>query len=92
MSLANVKKNGKQLWSYRTKDEVNSSPLIIGDHVFVGSDDGRFYSLKLVNGTKVWSFEVGAGIFSSPSYCRGMLFVGADDGRLYAFRLPALKK
>jgi outer membrane protein assembly factor BamB len=64
---------------------VDSSPVICGDKVVVGSEDGRLYMLRLSDGRAVWSYEIGRPITSSPAVAGDMVFVGSDDGYLYAF-------
>ena len=35
------------LWTFKTAGPVKSSPAIVSDRVFVGSDDGNVYALAL---------------------------------------------
>jgi len=64
---------------------VDSSPVVCGDKVVVGSDDGRLYMVSLATGKEVWSFEIGKAVGSSPAVVRNKVVVGADDGVVYAF-------
>jgi len=64
---------------------VDSSPVICGDKVVVGGNDGRLYVLRLSDGTEVWSREIGAGIGGAPAVARGVIVVAAQDGGVYAF-------
>src|SRR4029079_10125633 len=41
---------GKELWSFTTRARIESSPLIAGNRVYVGSNDGHFYVLDLASG------------------------------------------
>jgi outer membrane protein assembly factor BamB len=77
--------DGKQLWTFKTLGEVDSSPVICGDKVIVGSEDGRLYMIRLSDGSKVWSYEIGQPVTSSPAIAKGMVIVGSNDGYLYAF-------
>jgi len=65
--------------------DVDSSPVICGDKVVVGSEDGRLYTIRLSDGEQVWSYEIGQPITSSAAVAKGMVVVGCDDGRVYAF-------
>ena len=78
-------KNGKEIWKFRTRGEVDSSPVICGNKVIFGSTDGRLYILKLSSGKEIWSYEIGEAIPGSPAVVGGMILVGAEDGRVYAF-------
>src|SRR6188508_443201 len=54
------------LWSFKTGGPVKSSPAIVGERVFVGSDDGHVYALDLASGKKLWAFKTGGPVESSP--------------------------
>ncbi|MHC4323055.1 MAG: outer membrane protein assembly factor BamB family protein, partial [Planctomycetota bacterium] len=51
--------DGKVVWTFQTRGEVDSSPVICGDKVVVGSEDGRLYMIRLSDGIGVWSYEIG---------------------------------
>lgn len=77
--------NTNQLgWSYTTGGAVESSPAILNDVVFVGSDDGRVYALGASNGTLLWSYTTGGSVSSSPAVFGGVVFVGSQDRNVYA--------
>ncbi len=75
----------ERVWTFQTLGEVDSSPVICGDRVIVGSEDGRLYLLSLSDGRKVWSYETGQAISSSPAIANGIVVAGCDDGYVYAF-------
>ena len=77
--------DGKEVWQFKTRGKVDSSPLVCGDKILVGSEDGRFYMVGLNDGKERWSYQIGAPVMSSPSVTKGYVFIGADDGFLYAF-------
>jgi outer membrane protein assembly factor BamB len=83
------RKDGKSLWSFATKGKVDSSPVICGDKVIVGSDDGRLYLVALdsptPNGKELWKYEIGQPIGSSPAVAQGKVVIGCDDGNVYCF-------
>lgn len=76
---------GKQLWRFRTRDDVDGSPVICKDKVVFGSTDGRLYIVNLNNGRETWSYEIGAAIIGSPAVTGGKIVVGAEDGLVYVF-------
>lgn len=49
---------------------VVSSPMVVDDYVYVGSDNGRLYKLNFNDGTEVWNYTAGSGtlaqFWSSP--------------------------
>jgi outer membrane protein assembly factor BamB len=72
------------LWTFKAAGPVKSSPAIVQDRVFIGSDDGNLYALTLADGKKVWAFKTAGGIESSPLVLEGKVFVGSSDAFLYA--------
>ena len=77
--------SGKQLWTFNTKQRVDSSPIIVGQRAFVGSSDGRLYGLNLQTGKKEWEYEAGGGFAASPAVASGKLVIATDDGVVYCF-------
>jgi outer membrane protein assembly factor BamB len=64
---------------------VDSSPVVCGDKIVVGSDDGRLYMVSLAEGKEIWSYEIGQPLTSSPSVSDGIVVIGGNDGNIYAF-------
>jgi outer membrane protein assembly factor BamB len=79
------RKTGRVLWRAATGRKVDSTPLVVGEVVYVGSDDSTFYAFDAASGKRLWSFTTGASVSSSPTYGEGLILVGSDDGALYAF-------
>jgi outer membrane protein assembly factor BamB len=76
---------GRVLWQAPTGRKVDSTPLVVGDVVYVGSDDRTFYAFDAATGRKVWSYATGGRVSSSPTSGEGLILIGSDDGALYAF-------
>lgn len=74
----------KVLWKFKTDDQVKSSPVIVGDRVFIGSSDGKMYAIELANGSQVWAYEAPDAIEATPCVIDGSVFFGCSDGLLYA--------
>ena len=53
---------GRTRWSFRTKGDVDSSPVVAGGTVFAGSGVGVLYALRLADGKKVWQLAAGGAI------------------------------
>jgi len=77
--------SGQDVWAFATQRKVDSSPVVVGDKVVVGSDDGRLYVVSLKNGEKLWSYEIGKPVGSSPAVADGKIVIGSDDGSVYCF-------
>ena len=76
---------GKAAWTFQTRGQVESSPVICGDAIVVGSGDGRLYCIALTDGQERWAFDIGAAVTASPAASDGVIVVGAEDGRIFAF-------
>jgi outer membrane protein assembly factor BamB len=71
-------------WKFKTGGRVISSPLVVGDVVYVGSTDGSLYALNRADGSQRWKFDSKGPIASSPAFHAGMVYVLSSDGLLYA--------
>jgi outer membrane protein assembly factor BamB len=80
-----ARSTGREVWTYLTRARVESSPLITGNRVFVGSNDGNLYELDLATGKKNWEFAAGSALSASPAASQGALVIGSEDGVLYCF-------
>lgn len=65
-----------------------SAPLLVGDYIYMGTDDGYMYSICKNDGSIKWKFKIsfapkGKGILSSPQVYKDKLLFGAYDGNLY---------
>ena len=77
--------DGRQIWTFPTRRRVDSSPVVCGDQVVVGSDDGRLYRLALETGQELWTYEIGQPLQSSPAVSAGRIVIGSNDGGVYCF-------
>ena len=71
-------------WGYSTGGNIWSSPAVVADTLFVGSSDGRLYSLDANDGTIKWAFKTGNAIFSSPAVDGNTVYFGSSDDVFYA--------
>ena len=76
---------GKAAWTFPTRARVDSSPVVAGSRVYVGSSDGRLYVLDAASGRKTWEFDLGAPVTASPAFAGGRIVIGSADGVLYCF-------
>jgi len=59
-------------------------PIVMGDTIYFGSDDGNFYALDVESGYMRWVFKSGAEINSIPCSDKDNIYFGSKDGKLYA--------
>lgn len=71
-------------WTFKTGDSIKSSPVICGERVFIGSDDGKLYALSLKTGGLAWSFTTSNAVEAAPLVLDGAVFIGSTDDNLYA--------
>jgi outer membrane protein assembly factor BamB len=76
---------GKAVWTWSAGARVDSSPVIAGDIVWLGTLAGDVVGLDLQDGSKVWSYATGSSITASAAVARGRLVIGTLDGLLYCF-------
>jgi outer membrane protein assembly factor BamB len=65
---------------------TETSPLIVGNQIYVGDYHGTVYSVRSVDGATTWTFQAGGAVKGAIAYDRGSIFFGDYDGRLYALR------
>jgi outer membrane protein assembly factor BamB len=70
---------GRQLWTLKTRGDVDGSPLISAGRAYVGSKDKKLYVIDLKSGQKLWEYTMGRGIEAGPAIAQGVL-VAADSG------------
>jgi outer membrane protein assembly factor BamB len=74
--------HGKIHWQ-RTIGPSESSPLLIGDRLYVGDWNGDVWALDADSGRVLWRKHLGGAIKGAIASAAGRLYVGAYDGRVY---------
>jgi len=79
--------NGDGVWRFQTRSRVDSSPVVVGDRVFVGSSDGNLYGLGLKDGKELWKYRIGKPITGSAAVGESCLVIGSEgtEGMIYCF-------
>ena len=77
------RQTGKAAWTFTTRARVDSSPVVAGGRVYVGSNDGKLYVLDAASGKSVFEFEAGGPLSASPAVASGRLVIGSQDGKLF---------
>lgn len=83
-------------WTFNTTTNnrwVVSSPMIVDDYVYIGSDNGNLYKLYFNNGTQVWNYTTGsstiARFWSSPCVDKENNMVFAHSNGLHAINMTS---
>ena len=79
-------KTGRILWKRSLPDRAESSPLVLGNTLYFGCEDGNLYALSTRNGNVRWSTALGGGIKAAPAFRDGVLYVGDYGGHMNAVR------
>jgi outer membrane protein assembly factor BamB len=69
----------------RSAEGINSSPVVAGGDVYVGSDAGHVYAYRAGGGRQLWSSPTGGPVRSTPAVAGTRVIVGSNDGYVYAF-------
>jgi outer membrane protein assembly factor BamB len=72
------------LWTYNTTAPVWSSPAIVDNVLYIGSDNGILYALNAQTGAVIWTYTTGGAIKSSPAVFYGKVYFLSTDGFVYA--------
>jgi outer membrane protein assembly factor BamB len=77
-------RTGKILWTHELPGRAESSPLVMGDTLYFGCEDGQLFALSTRNGHERWATVLGGPIKSAPAYYGGTLYVGDYGGYMNA--------
>ncbi len=70
-------------WTKELGSDSESSPVIINDVLYVGSNYG-VHAIDVKSGRELWRTNTNGFVKSAPSVAGGILYIGADDKRFYA--------
>jgi outer membrane protein assembly factor BamB len=78
-------KKGEITWEFAAKSRIDSSPVVVGNRIFVPTSGGRLLTLNLKDGKELWQHEAGGGFAGSPAVGRQRLVIANDEGVVYCF-------
>jgi outer membrane protein assembly factor BamB/tRNA A-37 threonylcarbamoyl transferase component Bud32 len=81
--------SGAIKWRFKAKRAVTSSPTIVDEIAYIGSQDWHVYALDIVYGSTVWRVRTNKPIISSPLVSGKALYIGSADGYMYALDITA---
>jgi outer membrane protein assembly factor BamB len=79
-------KTGRVIWRKHLASASESSPLVIGGRVYLGSQDGTVYALNAATGAIRWRWRAGGPVKAGIATSQGRLFVGDYSGEVTALR------
>jgi outer membrane protein assembly factor BamB len=68
-------------WKFIKQTPAKPSPLLIGNQLFMISDDGIATCLDAVSGKEIWSERVGGEYSASPVYADGKIYCFGEQGQ-----------
>jgi outer membrane protein assembly factor BamB len=83
--------NGGVAWQVRPGGPLRGAPTVLGDSIYVTSQDNQIYSLKKGDGATNWTATAAleiTGVFGSgsPAVAQGTVVAGFSSGELNAYR------
>ncbi|MCW2978797.1 MAG: PQQ-binding-like beta-propeller repeat protein [Solirubrobacterales bacterium] len=69
-------KTGKVDWKRNLNAHLESSPLIVGKTLYIGTDSSQVLAIDTTDGHEIWEYKAGASIKASPSFHEGLIYVG----------------
>jgi outer membrane protein assembly factor BamB len=75
------------IWESNTNGEVKSSPTVIDDVVYIGSntqDSGAICALDASDGTDIWTLSLDNCVVSSPEVIESVVYISDNNGSVYA--------
>lgn len=75
---------GTIAWAAELGGSVDASPVIVGDHVYVGNSDGKLVCLRRDSGALVWEFRTEGPVLGAAEVGAGRVYTGSVDGSVYA--------
>jgi outer membrane protein assembly factor BamB len=76
-------KDGHEVWHRNLGSRLESSPMAVGDTLYIGTDETNVVALKTVDGSIRWQFNSPGAIKASPSFHDGRLYVGDYQGAMF---------
>ncbi len=76
--------SGATQWRLRTGDSVTVAPAILGNTLYVGSEDSYLYAMAADTGTLGWSARLDGPVSAAPTLDEETVYVGTTEGTLSA--------
>jgi outer membrane protein assembly factor BamB len=79
-----LRDDGSVAWEFRGDAGFAGEPLIDGDTVYVGCNDGRLYAVALATGRERWRYEAREALGTRPAVADGMVYVASLHNTVFA--------
>jgi outer membrane protein assembly factor BamB len=78
--------DGKRLWRKSLPSRAESSPLVVRDRMYFGTEGGTLFAVDVRNGKTIWQTDLGGEIKAAPAFEDGTIYVGDYAGKMNAVR------
>jgi outer membrane protein assembly factor BamB len=69
-------------WNMKKAAPLNPSPLMVGDELYLVSDNGIATCLDAVSGEQHWQERIGGNFSASPTFADGRIYLLDEDGTM----------
>ncbi len=76
-------RDGKIIWKRNLDTHLESSPIVVGETLYLGSDKTNLFAINTANGRNRWQYNAASPIKSSPSYRLGRIYFGDYTGTMF---------
>jgi outer membrane protein assembly factor BamB len=84
--VAMNRRTGRIRWAKRLGSASETSPLVVKERVYVGSQGGTVYALSAKSGRLLWRYQAGGPVKGALAYSRGRVYFGDYGGSVTALR------
>lgn len=85
-ALALRARDGKLLWRFALPGRSETSPIVIGSHVIVGSESGDVFALGRKSGKPDWQVHTAGAVKGGLAFDDGVLYGANYAGQVFALR------
>lgn len=78
--LALDAETGRERWSVPLRFAGSSSPVVVGDRLYVATQEGHVSAFTTATGDEVWHYRNDNLLFGSPSVAEGVVVIGDEAG------------
>jgi outer membrane protein assembly factor BamB len=78
--------DGRPVWTRELPSRAESSPLLRGDTLIFGTEDGTVYALNANNGRTKWTYHASGAVKGAPAWADGTVYFGDYGGKVHAVR------
>jgi outer membrane protein assembly factor BamB len=83
--MAMSAKNGKRLWTVKTKLALSAGPEVDGGLVVLGSSDGDIIALAAADGKERWRKAIGSEVLARPLIVKDVVVIRTVDGHVEGY-------